>query len=120
MGLNILIVEDNSTDIMILKERLNRIFPKSHIWEARSLMKAHEVSNQNKIDLILLDLNLPDGFGPRSVSELRRFCNSKIVAISEIDLEMTGKEARKYGAIDFVNKASIYTDAFENIIKNAV
>lgn len=119
-GGNVKYIDDNMTDIMILKERLYRIFPESHILQARSLKQAHEISYTNKIDLALLDLNLPDGFGPRSVNEFKRFSKSSIIAISEIDFESTGKDARKYGAIDFVNKSSIFSDAFENIVKNAI
>ena len=39
-------------------------------WE-KDLRSAREINNQNKFDLIILDLGLPDGFGMNLCKELR-------------------------------------------------
>ena len=38
--------------------------------------QAYEEYKRHNFNLVLLDLNLPDGFGPASVAEVRRFNKS--------------------------------------------
>lgn len=69
---NILLVEDNPADIFLLEEMLlssklliKQIFSVSRLSEAKALLQKED------INLVLLDLSLPDSFGIDSLREIR-------------------------------------------------
>lgn len=66
--LYILIVEDSSSMCKII----NTIFSDFgfNTFLAPTLLDAREILNNNKIDYIILDINLPDGHGYELIKEL--------------------------------------------------
>jgi CheY-like chemotaxis protein len=114
----ILIVDDSSLDGKIIERQVELIWPNARILSAESLLDAHELCREENIDICLLDLNLPDGHGAASVLEFRRFFGKKpIIAISGTAQSDVASNARKFGADDFIQKASITSLAFENILR---
>lgn len=99
---NILIVEDdkklNEGICLALKEPGRRFF------QCRTLKEAGRILLENRISLILLDVNLPDGNGIDFVRELRRKSSTPVILITVNNLEVdivTGLEA---GANDYITK----------------
>ncbi len=114
----ILIVDDSSLDGKIIERQVELIWPKAKILSAASLMDAYDLCRHENIDICLLDLNLPDGHGAASVLEFRRFFGKKpIIAVSGSDQADVAINARKFGADDFIQKSSITSLAFENILR---
>jgi CheY-like chemotaxis protein len=72
--LHILVVEDNPGDLFLLQEFLRssdleiaQIYPAGHLAEAKQIL------NQERIDLVFLDLSLPDSFGLESYIGLQSY-----------------------------------------------
>ena len=98
---NILIVEDSSSMIKII----NNIFSSSgfNTFLAPTLKEAREIMNSNKIDYIILDINLPDGNGYELIKELSSSKAKIIVLTSQTDSQLREVSYQK-GIIDFINK----------------
>ena len=107
----ILQVEDNKTDALLIRRQLKAIVPHVYIEAVDSITEAYKIFRKHNVDLILLDLNLPDGYGPRSVSEIRNFARkTPIVVLTGIAPDLTIKEVMRHGADDILQKTSLTKD----------
>lgn len=107
----ILQVEDNKTDALLIRKQLKAIVPHVNIESVATIGEAYKVYRKQHIDLILLDLNLPDGFGPRSVSEIREFARkTPICVLTGLAPDLTIKEVLRHGANDILQKTSLVKD----------
>ncbi|MBU5670029.1 response regulator transcription factor [Peptoniphilus sp. MSJ-1] len=96
---NILIVEDDKN----LNKGLSIAFQDKYI--IHSTFSLSEAKNFiDKVDLILLDMNLPDGDGLDLIKEIRKNYNTAIIVISAIDLESYIISAINLGADDYITK----------------
>ena len=98
---NILILEDSKTMNKIINITLSK--NNYNCFSAFSIKEARDIIQNNHIDYILLDLNLPDGNGSELIDEL----NDKDIKIFVLTNE-TNKDIMhkfyQYGVIDFVIK----------------
>lgn len=118
---NILIVEDETPDQVLLKKRLEEIWPNSKTLAVKSLQEAYDVYKKNNFDLVLLDLNLPDGYGPSTVQEVRKFNKSvPVIVITGLGTNLTVDETLKLGANNVVLKSQIMNEDFANILQQNV
>lgn len=114
---NILLVEDSEADATLIKTQLSSIWKDVRVHVVESLSDAYEVYKLEKLDLILLDLNLPDGFGPKSVEEALSFIRKiPVVVITGMESMMMMNEALKYGAKGVIFKNKIMTDEFKQVL----
>lgn len=117
----ILIVEDNDADLLLLKKQLQKIWPNSRTLAAKSVQDAYLAYKNNSVDLVLLDLNLPDGYGPSTVKEVRKFYKSApIIVITGIGTSLTVSESLRFGANNVVLKSQIYNADFVNVLEQNV
>jgi signal transduction histidine kinase len=104
--IQVLLVEDSPSDAALLQENLQ--LNGSHnisIMVAASLHEAAELLNANQIDMVLLDLTLPDSSGLDTVRWARRVCsNLPVVVLTGTDDEKTGIEAVRMGVQDYLVK----------------
>ena len=98
---NILIIEDSSSMIKII----DNIFSGYgfNTFLSSTLKDAREIINSNKIDYIILDINLPDGHGYELIKELSSLNIKIIVLTSQTDSQLREVSYQK-GVIDFINK----------------
>ncbi len=117
-GLSILTVEDNFRDLFLLEHMLRssrleiaKLFSTDTIKEASELLQTEE------IDLVLLDLSLPDGYGMNSFYQLLPFVLKipVIILTGTSDTEL-GLEAIKEGAQDYLVKGEIN----ENLLAKSI
>ena len=107
----ILLVEDNLTDQEIVKEMLV-----SNLLFQYQLVVCERVSHaidcmQQKPDIILLDLSLPDSTGLQTLMRLQEHDLSiPIVILTGLDDPGVGVEAINKGAEDYLSKHEISTD----------
>jgi len=89
------------------------------ILEASNLTKAREFINSGKADIILLDVQLPDGYGPVLLDETAHLISRPpiilITAYGEIEMAVN---AMRHGAHDFLEKP-IRLDQLEESIQRA-
>jgi len=114
---NILIVEDNVTDAILLSTRVHRLYPKYNILFAGSVYAAYNACKEHEIDLILLDLNLPDGYGANTVEEIKRFNRrSPIIVVTGMETEELAEASLELGADNFLKKSRLSGEAFKKMI----
>lgn len=104
--LKVLLIEDNPGDAFLIKfylgESTSPVFQVSH---AETVKAAHELLAQNKYDLILSDMNLPDSFGVDTIkSILKNFPGNLVIVLTGLTDEEVGLETVRYGAQDFLVK----------------
>lgn len=97
------LVVDNEAQI----RRVLRAVLASHqysVLEARSGEEAVEKIRQEKVDLILLDVNMPGMSGIEACAEIRRSCDAPIIMLTVRDSERDKVQALDAGADDYVVK----------------
>ncbi len=104
MDTKILIVDDSKTDLMLISGMLSEFT----VLTARDGFEAMQVINENlDIDLIILDLNMPDMNGFQVLSALKsdsKFSKMRTIILTnydEIGNEIKGLEM---GAVDYIRK----------------
>ena len=99
---NILIVEDdlklNNGIRLALKGQ------EYHCLQCDSVQAGRTAVDKEKIDLILLDINLPDGNGLDWLVEIRQKSQVPVILISANNMEMDIVTGLKLGANDYITK----------------
>jgi DNA-binding response OmpR family regulator len=114
---NILIVEDENSDAALLSIHVGGLYPDYSIMSAVSVSAAYEIFKEHTFSMILLDLNLPDGHGPQTVKEVRRYNKATpIIVVTGMGTDMTVNESLKLGANDVVFKSQISDEDFRNTL----
>lgn len=104
--MNILLVEDNPGDAFLVKFYLEEsIFSNAQFIHAEFLGTAIDLISKNDIDVILLDLGLPDSQGIDTLKKiLEAATKSVVIVLTGLDNESLGVETVKLGAQDFLVK----------------
>lgn len=99
---SILIVEDDEG----LSRGISFSFNKSgyNVHTAFNLQSANELLKKVNIDMIILDLNLPDGSGIDFCREIRKSSSVPIIILTARDLETDEVEGLDSGADDYITK----------------
>jgi len=85
---------------------------------AATMAEARENLRQGRADIILLDIELPDGYGPSLLSETAGMpMRPPIILITGYGDVGTAVEAMKNGAFDFLEKPIILTDLEKSILR---
>ena len=116
--LHILVVEDNLGDFLLIQEMLNAIrdFGKE-VSHVTTLSEAIEHLRNNQVDVVLLDLSLPDSYGIDSFSRLNITSSSiPILILSGLSDTKFAHEAVKIGAQDYLVKG----DFEENLLSKSI
>ena len=109
MVLNILLVEDNPGDVDLIRMLLPETGSASfHVESAKRLSEAKARLQSNSIDIVLLDLGLPDSNGLETFNKLKAVASGVpiIILTGNIDQELA-VNAVKEGAQDFLIKGQI-------------
>jgi signal transduction histidine kinase/CheY-like chemotaxis protein len=105
----ILLIEDNEDDVLILREKLAGATgdPFDLEWADR-LSTGLERLAEGGIDVVLLDLGLPDGQGLRTLSRAdAQAPEVPVIVLTGLADEMLGVEAVKRGAQDYLIKGQV-------------
>lgn len=106
---SILLIEDNPGDQRLVREMLDECgHGQFRLLLADQIMTAMPVLDREKVDLILLDLRLPDGDGLGSLEKIAALATGiPVVVLSEADDEAMAVKAVRQGAQDFLVKQHI-------------
>ena len=120
--LSVLLIEDNpdfrDLVVQMLSEPNDSVF---HIAQAQTLEEGCEYLDQKKIDVVLLDLILPDNVGIDTFTHLKeRYSELPIVILTSIEDEKTAVEAVKNGAQDYLFKMQVKGDILIRSLRYAV
>lgn len=102
---NILIVEDHELTRFGLKTTFDGVDFIDKVYEAEYAQKAIEIFNNNKIDLIIMDLGLPNINGIEATKKIRLKNNEvKIIILTSHNDEKEVLESLKAGANAYCSK----------------
>lgn len=103
MAATVLVVDDEETARMVVSEFLRT--ENYEVQEAATLTEAREILSQDGTDIVILDVQLPDGYGPNLLAETARQPRKPQVIIMTAHGEVgMAVEAMKNGAQDFMEK----------------
>ena len=119
---NILLVEDNPGDRRLICEMLAEAKGITFaIKQADRLQAGLEYLGENRVDVVLLDLGLPDSQGLETVSKMyAQVSTVPIVVLTGLDDEMTGVQAINKGAQDYLIKGQVDTNLLTRTIRYAI
>ena len=102
MEKTILVVEDdrglNQGVAMALKN------PMYHFLSAYTLKEAIEYWEDNQIDMVILDINLPDGSGYGFLESVRKESQIPVIMLTANDMEIDEVRGIEMGADDYITK----------------
>ena len=117
----ILVVDDSSTNIVLLEAILNG--QGYEIETAQSVKEAYQIIKKEAVDLILLDLLMPRVSGYDFLKEIKSNESTKEIPVIIVSAVADAENRRKsieLGAMDFINKPidiQYFIEKIETILK---
>lgn len=105
-SISLLIVDDNPADLFFLKEVIeDDTNLQVRFYESTSVEGATKVLNEEEIDIVLLDLFLPDSSGIETFNKINELqSKASIIVLSGLNDEVIALETVRSGAQDFILK----------------
>jgi PAS domain S-box-containing protein len=119
--LKILVIEDNPGDMQRVRDLLERgDRDRFKILRAEKLSEALQHLSKTPVDVVLLDLGLPDSRGIETLSKIRAEAPAvPILVLHGVDDEMLALNAIRQGAQDFLIKKGL-GESLARVIRHAV
>lgn len=116
--LKVCIVDDSASIRVSLRKMLSILDYIEIAGEADSVNSAMMLLSNNKPDLTLLDLNLPDGSGYEVLKVIKESKNPhKVIVLTNYSAENYKKKALKEGADHFFDKSTEFEKVIDVIIR---
>jgi signal transduction histidine kinase/ActR/RegA family two-component response regulator len=109
----ILIVEDNRINMLLSKKLVKKIIPHCIIFEATNGKEAIKLYKKEKLDIILMDIQMPKKNGFETTVEIRKLDRSgapPIIALTAGILIEEKEKCLKSGMNDYISKPINITD----------
>lgn len=103
----ILLIEDNSGDALLITEMLSEFPGCYEVTRANRLSAAFELLERNGFDLVIMDLNLPDGNGIESMGRIREKSALPVIVMTGFFDEQLAASAVAEGAGSFIVKGKV-------------
>jgi PAS domain S-box-containing protein len=118
----ILIVEDNEMDALLLQDTLKEAgSPRLELTVAGNISKAILQLTENRFDIVLSDLSLPDCHGLETFNQLYAHApETPIILLTGFENESLGLEAVRAGAQEYIVKGTMNGKALWRIISYAI
>jgi len=121
-ALQVLLVEDNAGDARLLREMFSKEEPDS--FELTHLLRMSEAVDhlgKGGVDVILLDMGLPDGHGLDTVRRAHAVAPGvPVIVLTGLDDEALAAAAMKEGAQDYLIKGQIENRALPRALRHAI
>lgn len=121
-AIKILLIEDNADDAKLIQHQLSKTLKFSFtLQHVIAIHKGLEALQQERFDVVLLDLNLPDGSGISTVDAVSgQATEVPIIVLTGNDNDEVGVEAVKKGAQDYLIKGKVDDDLLARSISYAI
>ncbi|OGR95040.1 MAG: hypothetical protein A2016_08345 [Elusimicrobia bacterium GWF2_62_30] len=122
LTIRVLLVEDNPPDAKIIAELFRDIAEGSfQLTTTDTLRKGVAADAASPADIILLDLNLPDSYGPATLTRaMEQFKDRPIIVLTGFYEEKLGLDLIRKGAQDYLVKGKITGDWLGYSIRYAI
>ncbi|HRW34922.1 MAG TPA: PAS domain S-box protein [Thermotogota bacterium] len=113
---NILIAEDNTTNMLFVKTTISQLLPQARIIEATNGEEAVQLTREEEVDLIFMDVRMPKMDGYEATKAIREF-NTTTMIIALTAGVITGERERclQAGMNDYLAKP-VTIDAIERVL----
>jgi signal transduction histidine kinase len=119
--LTILLVEDNPDDVEALQHCLREGGKRHTLIHCETLGAGLERLAAGGVDVVLLDLSLPDSHGHKTVIRaVEAAGEAPVVVLTGLDDERVGAEAVQAGAQDYLVKGAFDSDSLNRAIRYAI
>lgn len=119
--MRLLLIEDDPNDVLLLREALAATSWSGSLEVRENLTDGIAYLAAAGVDLVLLDLGLPDSRGLESVERLQeRFAEVPVVVLTGLDDEELGTEAIRRGAQDYLDKNAVTGQLLLAALRHAV
>lgn len=116
---SILIVDDENSIRKVLKIFLEKEGYKTSF--STKLSETYSILKKNNFNLILLDINLPDGNSLKYLKKIKELSkNSSVIVMTAQDTMTNAIEAIKNGAYDYITKPFDFGEDFINTIEKGI
>jgi CheY-like chemotaxis protein len=103
--LKILLIEDNPAEAALAEHYLNDAAIRFDLYKAETLFDGISTCLNNTIDIVLLDLTLPDSQGFKTLTSfIERIKALPVILMTGVNNEIIGNQAIKAGAQDYLVK----------------
>jgi diguanylate cyclase (GGDEF)-like protein/PAS domain S-box-containing protein len=118
----ILLIEDNAGDARLLREMVNDQGPHgTEVTHVESIGEAERHLSQREVDIVLLDLRLPDGHGLGALRRTRAAApRVPLVVLTGLDDESLATQALQEGAQDYLIKGEIESRGLLRALRHAI
>jgi signal transduction histidine kinase len=120
--LQVLLVEDNAGDVRLLREMFGKERPDS--FELTHFLRMSEAEvhlAKGGVDIVLLDMGLPDGHGLDTVRRAHAAAPGvPMIVLTGLDDEALAAEALREGAQDYLIKGQIENRALPRALRHAI
>ncbi|RKS13865.1 PAS domain-containing hybrid sensor histidine kinase/response regulator [Flavobacterium sp. 120] len=116
----ILVVEDNKINMLLVKTLLKSILPGSTVLEASDGKKAIKLYKKEKLDLILMDIQMPHKNGYETTAEikqLKKYNNIPIIALTAGIMLGEKEKCLESGMDDYISKPIIRSNLEKVLFK---
>jgi two-component sensor histidine kinase/CheY-like chemotaxis protein len=122
MEIKVLLIEDNPGDALLIKEMLSETKGVNiNLVQCDKLIMGQELVGKDKIDLILLDLSLPDSQGIETFIQMYEYTREiPIIVMSGLDDEEIAVLAVQKGAQDYLVKGQVDGNILARSIRYAI
>lgn len=122
MHLSVLLIEDDSGDALLLQEMLADITSfQIKLTHVEYLDQGLQYLAENPVDLVLLDLTLPDYWGLEGLVQLNQHILSiPIIVLTGLDNETWATESFQAGAQDYLVKGKVTGDVLARAMRYAI
>jgi signal transduction histidine kinase len=121
-ALRVLLVEDNAGDARLLREMFSKeeagCFTLTHLTR---MSEAEKRLAQGGVDIVLLDMGLPDGHGLETLRRARAAAPDVVmIVLTGLEDEVLAAESIKEGAQDYLIKGQIENRALPRALRHAM
>ncbi len=119
---NVLLIEDNQADARLIEEMLKESdFGSFNLHSTDTLSGGISLISENNLDIILLDLSLPDSQGLETFKAVNKSSNGlPVIILTGLKDQSAALEAVELGAQDYLTKDSIDSNLLGRAIKYAI
>ena len=119
--IRILLIEDDDDDALLLEEAVADSGGEFAVTRVARLGEAETVSAESDVDLVLLDLRLPDASGLEMIDELRDVMpETPVVVLTGMPDVGLARAALDAGAQNYLSKREVTPDAIVRVVRDAI
>lgn len=120
-SLRVLLVEDNPTDALLVEASFDEMAAPPQLSHVETLFDAKAALREAAFDLVLIDLNLPDGTGLGNFEQLHAVApDVPMIVLTGLSDQETALKALSCGAADYLIKGATDTPLLERAVRYAI